>query len=133
MNNFPLPDDSHLEKLIEQVFELNYRPEQEKLDRLEELLLLKIKRRKPVKKLNKTPWWIVLLLTGGLATAAWWAGDILIDIQNKKVSEERVFSDNVIGNDMDKNVIDPGHENNNDNDESYENRESPVIYQRESF
>jgi hypothetical protein len=29
--------------------------------------------------LNKIPWWIVLLLAGSFATAAWWAGELLFN------------------------------------------------------
>ena len=135
-HRFPLPDDADLEKMIGQAFDIQYRPESERINRIEEHLLHKIKRRKPENNLNKIPWWIVLILTGGFATAAWWAGDKLFNVDreikmNKEMNSRSI--DSIMkpeSKNIDEKIKIEGKIQKND---VIQENDSPIIYQREQF
>ena len=132
-HRFPLPDDVRLEKLIEEVFMEQHSAEQEKLNRVEANLLRKIKRNNPVKKLNKMPWWFVLLLAGSFATAAWWTAEQLHEkngannliIESKSIAP--IEQEKIIMNGQGENKTEQEHHEINERDNS------PVIYQRENL
>lgn len=114
-----------MENLITQVYESMPVPEQSRLSSIESKLLLKTKNN----KLNKIPWWIVLVLAGGFASATWWAGEQWFDSDNKSKAELSLQSKFEIENDI--NLM----KNNEQDTEGghYQQRDTPVIYQRESF
>ncbi len=129
-HRFPLPDDVRLEKLIEQVFLEQYSAEQEKLNRIEANLLRKIKQQKPVKKLNKMPWWIVLLLAGSFATAAWWAGENWFANEDDKQQQEELDFQHDSSQVLNSEQMNKEQQDVNEN---YQHTDTPVIYQREEF
>jgi cytoskeletal protein RodZ len=132
MHKYALPTELELEKLITQTFENSSVADQVKLSVIENRILLEAKKNKE-KNLNKIPWWIVLVLAGGFATAAWWAGDFINDRQNTEITNKQSVSSDKIS-ERKNNVNDvESYEYNRQNDETHEDRESPVIYQRESF
>ena len=139
-HKFSMPDDNDLEYLIKQVFESMPDVDQSRLSMIENRLLQKARRDKPQKTLNKIPWWIVLLLAGGFATAAWWAGDLFFDKQESEITDKQtVYSDKISERESSMNAAKSSTEENEQdeqdeqNNETYEDRESPIIYQRESF
>jgi len=129
-----MPNEHDLEILITQVFESMPDADQAKLSMIESRLLQKARRKKTQNNLNKIPWWIVLLLAGGFASAAWWAGDLLFSEDNRAITEKQsVPSDKISERGSGLNEMKSNTENNKQNNEIYEGRESPIIYQRESF
>lgn len=132
-HNYPLPTDSEMESLIVHVYESMPVPEQSRLSLIESKLLRGAKKSRSEKRLNKIPWWIVLVLAGGFASATWWAGEQWlgnIDASDKALEktviktkrdetnkEKAVMPDNKIKEQANDNV----------------NNKSPVIFQRESF
>ncbi|MBL1141731.1 MAG: hypothetical protein HND53_06830 [Proteobacteria bacterium] len=129
-HRFSLPTDAELEKLITQVYESMPSPDQSRLSLIESKLLQKARKNKDQNNLNKIPWWIVLLLAGGLATAAWWASEAVFDKDDAIMEDEKhIFNEKLIDNQTKSNETESSIENN----ESYKDRDSPVIYQRESF
>jgi hypothetical protein len=131
MHNFHVPEDARLENLLEQVFEQQYQPDQAQLTRIHDRLLHTIKRQKPEKKPNKIPWWIVLLLVGGFASASWWAGKNVfnerIDKSDPVEPEQRYKSGGLeYKGQMNK-------QERQESDEITHDRDMNIIYQRESF
>ena len=132
-HRFSLPTDVEIENLITRVFESMPDADQSRLSIIESHLLQKTRRNKE-RNLNKMPWWIVLVLTGGLATAAWWAGEILIGDENTEITDKQsVSSDKINERESYTNDVESNTKKNRQNGESIEDRDSPVIYQRESF
>ena len=131
-HNFPVPDEVRLERLMVSVYERMPRAEITRLNRIEERLARKLLAVRPRRKVNTIPWWIVLLLAGGLATAAWWAGERWLGTSTP-LSNETPLIDPGMG-------IAPGHDSvkadtNAEPGEQTTTRDgkSPVIYQRENF
>lgn len=133
MSRFPLPSEHRLEELIRESFELSAGPDMSRLNQLEQRLIRKLPAPQTRKKMNTLPWWFVLLLTGGLAAATWWAGERIMNRDNRNsetpgpVETEQLERNN--GSD----------ENNSENasqvqePEAFIERESPLIYQREGM
>lgn len=134
-HNFSLLTDAEMENLITQVYESLPNPDQSRLSLIENKLLYKAKRNKSQKNLNKIPWWFVLLLAGGFVSATWWVGELLTSKQNIEIIDKQSSTnDKVIKEKTSANYVESSIENNSqENEPSYEDRESPVIYQRELF
>ncbi len=132
-HRFTLPTELELEELIIQVFENMTSADQSRLSVIESRLLHKAQRKKEI-NLNKTPWWIVLLLVGGFATAAWWADKLFFEEQNVEITKDLPVSDgNIEARESSMNSTESYKYESENNNESYEDSESPIIYQRESF
>ncbi len=125
-----LPTDAEIEKLITQVYEGMPSPEQSRLSSIESQLLKNIKINKE-KNLNKIPWWIVLVLTGGFATAAWWAGEVWFINEDEKQQQEQLNLMNESRTGM--NTEQQNKQELQKENESYQRGDTPVIYQREYF
>lgn len=132
-HNFPVPDEARLEHLINRMFVKLPVPEIIRLNRIEERLSRQLAINRPKYPVNKIPWWIVLLLTGGIATAAWWAGDLYdsIRVHDKQTmnmnDDDTQHADTPASPELeqDQQVRDDVQP------EASDRLESPIIYQRE--
>lgn len=135
-HNFPVPDEAQLERLLMSVYRRMPDPEFRRLNRIEERLLHRLKTGSPEQKSNKIPWWVVLLMAAGIAGAAWWAGEKWFGKpETQPARVEKYLSEGVR---MKEHASEPSgadlkpdketQENN-----SFEDKKSPVIYQREDF
>lgn len=132
-HRFLIPTDAELENLIVQVYESLPNPDQSRLSLIESKLLQQARKNKTQKNLNKIPWWIVLLLAGGFATASWFAGEQLFNKQDADTKVIELQSDDkIMKQNQDRNKQDskPIKDRKQKDDES---NDSPVIYQREVF
>ncbi len=133
--NFPVPDSKRLQRLIAEAYERAPDPDAVRVKRIGERLA----RKQPVQHIrivNKWPWWIILLLAGGVATAAWWAGERWFGEHGPvSKSDELKISDKIMSK---KNEL-PVEEQNTKAEQkakdktTFDERKSPVIYQREDF
>ena len=74
-HNFPVPEDGELENLITGVLARLPAADPDRLAGLESRILHAASGRETARRSNKLPWWLVLLLAAGVATAAWWSGE----------------------------------------------------------
>jgi len=132
-HRFSLPTEAEIENLIMQVYEFMPNPDQSRLSLIENKVLLKARRNKPKNKLNKTPWWIVLLLVGGFATAAWWVGELFVDWLGVGNTATQLHSDdNIIEIQSGINEVESDIESSDQRTKNDKTKNSPIIYQRES-
>lgn len=128
MNKYPLPSDQRLELLIREAFEQMPGPDMRRVNQVQSRLARTAATSKPFKKPNTLPWWIVLVLTGGLVAAAWWVGDYLM-YSGEQTMEYPFPQDGVITGTDDAtgtNVPELPQRT-----EPVIERESPIIYLRE--
>lgn len=124
---FPVPDEARLERLIAEALEQSPGPDLARIDRIGAQLA----RRRPLRDgpigVNKIPWWIVLLLAGGMATAAWWAGERLFSppsrVDGNSPHEMKRPAEEV--------PPQPHREGGQDEGEDGNEEKDPLIYQRE--
>jgi len=74
MARFPVPEEARLETLLREAYEFMPGPDMNRLEEIE-ARLLRAARRPTRPPRAGLPWWAILLLIGGAATAAWWAGE----------------------------------------------------------
>ena len=133
-HNFPVPDEARMETLIAASYEAMPVADRQSLMRIEERLPHRLKTRRPEQKSNKIAWWIVLLLAAGFATAAWWAGGQWFK-EPEMIPEEILPSGDVRVKEHDFEPSGPDLKPDKEIQENntYEDKKSPVIYQREDF
>jgi hypothetical protein len=132
-HDFPVPDDGRLERLIVSVYKRMPEPEFSRLDRIEERLGRALPPVQTRRKVNTIYWWAVLLLTGGLATAAWWASNIYNDNRRIREQQETMIRNDIRQPDYGAGVPGTGQtqEETGVPSASPGREDSPVIYQRE--
>ncbi|MFQ5659810.1 MAG: hypothetical protein ACE5GZ_05245 [Gammaproteobacteria bacterium] len=135
MARFPVPDAGRLESLIAQAYEHTRGPDAARINEIAG----RLSQRHPVRPgaafMHRIPWWIVLLLAGGLATAAWWAGDVLLT-KTGETGKKHVISQPAARLHQDgKNAVQKSRkpESGNDETQATDTKESPIIYRREQF
>ena len=121
-----------LAQLIREAFDTQPGPDMARLERIETRLSRQRNPEERIARVNTLPWWIVLLLTAGFATAAWWAGEAWLG--NKPappVNEQR---------ETEKSGVGPGKTERDEARELHIEQEKPqaeeqpaVIYRREKF
>ncbi|MEX2353033.1 MAG: hypothetical protein WD709_02510 [Gammaproteobacteria bacterium] len=136
MSKYRLPSDARLEQLIRESFEHMPGPQMTRLDQIEKRLKPAMSRQPAGRKVNKTPWWIVLLLTGSFAAAAWWAGELFqsdsaVDKQTESHESSIFGGDGRTGAEGQPPASDETAPQQQQEPEY--GRESPIIYQRESL
>ena len=132
---FPAPGIDALERMIASAYEQAPAPDPEKIKRIGKRLTRKRVVRHKQTELSSLPWWIIFLLTGGFATAAWLAGEQWLvgeDFIPDKFSEIPTEQVDVLKPDRESIEIIPDVLEHNDLEQDYKEKKSPVIYQREA-
>jgi cytoskeletal protein RodZ len=135
-HSFTSPTDSDLENLIKQAFEAMPGADQSRLSFIESQVLQKAAKLESRKKLNLMPWWIVLLLGTGVVSAAWLVSDIIFHENPGDTKEVSVTVDRepvTVVQDIDKKTVIQRQEEQSNEEQLYNDRESAIIYQRESY
>ncbi len=131
-HDFPVPDEAQLERLIVSVYKRLPDPEFPRLNRIEERLARNLPTGKTRRKANTIPWWIVLLLTGGIAAAVWWAGVRYTEvIENKDREATGIKSDTIQPADTPRDSTAPQERGQDSQSDAANRKQSPIIYQRE--
>lgn len=131
MAKFPVPDEERLQHLIFDAHEYMPGPDMAHLTRIEQRLSRHLKTGKSASGLNKTPWWVVLLLAGGLATAAWWAAERGTEKGHSPPVEKDKVSDDIKASGRDTDTSSGAAEQSGEQG-PHEEDDSPVIYRREA-
>lgn len=133
MSRFVVPSEPRLEQLIGEAYDLMPGPDMTRLAQIEGKLSRYLKTEKRISRLSKLPWWIVLLLVGGFASAAWWAGEnwlhkrtAPVPLERQQGSRQKEFMQN-------KPEQNKAQELHSETDKADEEDQSAVIYQRESY
>lgn len=128
-HNIPAPETNDLETLIARAFDTVPGPDHLRMQSIRDALNHATTGTRSQKSLNKLPWWTVLLLTGGLATAGWWAGKVWFggaDPDQTTLVEMVEEMQAPIVHEKNTPVV-PPEEN------GRQMYDSPLIYQRESY
>ena len=133
---FALPDDARLEQLIAEAFDRSPAPEVARIRKLGRTLEQGLPP-KSGSSVNKIPWWIVLLLCGGLATAAWQGGKYFMAVSDTsdigappRVEEHTAVSGNITAGGGSEGANLPDAEQ-GDRGSTRSEDEGPIIYQRQ--
>ena len=121
------PEIDELEGLIALACDGIPGPDPVRMQTIRDGLILASARTRSHKSMNKVPWWAVLLLTGGLATAAWWTGQQWRGGDQSDNSQVETKSMNRLPETR-KQFVSPA----TPIDQVTPAEESPVIYQREA-
>lgn len=132
MSRFPLPADDRLEIMIRESFDSMPGPDMRRLEQLESRLARTTTQNKRP-GVNTLPWWIILILMGGFATASWWVANRTFNDHGDEqaamtdIPEQRAAVEQNNGGNSDPL---PGESSPAGQSEE---QKSPVIYTRENF
>ncbi len=124
----PVPEIETLESLIAPACDALPGPDPERMRAIRDGMNLAFVRTGSQKTVNRLPWWVVLLITGGLATAGWWAAELIhegtgnADQENYPEIETIRPAPRMQGEHRSSKPVDPANRPPD---------ESPLIYQRE--
>ena len=135
MARFPAPGIDVLERMIATAYEQAPAPDPEKIKRIGKRLTRKQVVRHKQTELSSLPWWIIFILTGGFAMAAWWAGEqwfVGDEHIPDKLSELPADQVDLVSPDRERIEIIADVLEQNGLEQGYKEKKSPIIYQREA-